>query len=55
MVKCTNIECPLKDKCQRFVGRDLPVHQEYRLFEYVPVKDKDGKIVGYSCQFQIFT
>lgn len=54
MVKCENTKCPLKERCKRHVDKPSPIQQEYKKFEYTAVKNKEGEIVGYTCQFQKF-
>lgn len=54
MVKCTNTECPIRERCKRFMAKDIPRVQEKNKFEYQVRKNKDGVVVGYTCQFQIF-
>lgn len=51
MEKCNNNSCPMKDKCKRFVGKVIgPVSE--RTFEYEIIKNPDGSIRGYICQYQ---
>jgi len=54
IIKCTNKSCPIKDKCKRNVAKDAPSEQKYNFFQYEAVKNKEGIIVGYICQFQKF-
>ena len=52
MVKCKNEKCPIRERCARYKNKAMSVAQEYNTFEYTEVKNPDGVVVGYVCQFQ---
>lgn len=52
MTKCTNDKCPIRHTCKRFVQHVMPDNKDQKLFEFTPVKNADGIVVGYVCNFQ---
>ncbi len=53
MVKCNNLKCPIKDKCGRYVNKVIG-EPTYNTFNFEVIKNPDGSIRGYICQFQKF-
>jgi hypothetical protein len=53
MVKCKNLKCPIKEKCGRYVNKVIGVVSSQE-FQFETVKNPDGTIRGYICQFQKF-
>lgn len=53
MEKCVNKECPLKIRCRRYTLPDINKKGETK-FKFEEIKNPDGSVRGYRCQFQKF-
>jgi hypothetical protein len=53
MDKCNNTDCPIKEKCGRYVRKAIGAVNS-QTFEFEVIKNPDGTVRGYVCQFQKF-
>ena len=52
MTKCRNNDCPLKEKCKRFVAVIIS-HKKEQKFDFKTNLNPDGSFKYHSCEFQI--